>query len=143
MSNSSLSENTSINNDTDTPPNPLTPPPSPVSPNEKPIARLEATESSTSDEINAETELETETETEANNEIEAKTDIQTDIQTDTQINENVIFSKNCLVIQISTLFICYLNIIREQKSKRMMNRMKMPKMMRLFQMVIQYHTFRH
>lgn len=145
MSNSSLSENTSINNDTDTPPNPLTPPPSPVSPNEKPIARFEATESSTPDEINAETELETETEfeTEAKNEIETKTDIQTDIQTDTQNNENVILKKNCLVIQILTYFICYLNIIRKQKSKRMMNRMKMPKMMRLFQMVIQYHTFRH
>lgn len=44
MSNSSLSENISINNDTDTPPNPLTPPPSPLSPNEKPIARAEVTE---------------------------------------------------------------------------------------------------
>lgn len=44
MSSSSLSENISINNDPDTPPNPLTPPPSPLSPNEKPIARAEAPE---------------------------------------------------------------------------------------------------
>lgn len=44
MSNSSLS----INNDSDTPPNPLTPPPSPLSPNEQSIscAQLPDTESS-------------------------------------------------------------------------------------------------
>lgn len=46
MSNSSLSENISINNDPDTPPNPLTPPPSPQSPNEKPITPLEMNNSS-------------------------------------------------------------------------------------------------
>lgn len=44
MSNSSLSENVSINNDTDTPPTPLTPPPSPLLPDEKPIARAETSE---------------------------------------------------------------------------------------------------
>lgn len=45
MSNSSLSEDVSINNDPDTPPNPLTPPPSPLSPSEKPIARVEPSDS--------------------------------------------------------------------------------------------------
>lgn len=64
MSNSSLSENVSINNDPDTPPNPLTPPPSPLSPNEKPIARSEAPESDKPTGENlSETKLENETDT--------------------------------------------------------------------------------
>lgn len=46
MSNSSLS----INNDSDTPPNPLTPPPSPLSPNEEPITRAPLTETENSEE---------------------------------------------------------------------------------------------
>lgn len=45
MSNSSLSENGSLNDDPDIPPNPLTPPPSPLSPSGKPIARAETTDS--------------------------------------------------------------------------------------------------
>lgn len=73
MSNSSLSENISINNDPDTPTHPLTPPPSPLSPAEKPIARSEATESNDpSDE----------------NEIPNETDTQAESQT----NENVSFA---------------------------------------------------
>ncbi|XP_055313901.1 uncharacterized protein LOC129575071 isoform X2 [Sitodiplosis mosellana] len=64
MSNSSLSENVSINNDLDTPMNPLTPPPSPLSPNEKPIARSEAPESDKpTDETSIETKIENETDT--------------------------------------------------------------------------------
>lgn len=44
MSNSSLS----INNDSDTPPNPLTPPPSPLSTNEEPISRAQLSETENS-----------------------------------------------------------------------------------------------
>lgn len=53
MSNSSLSENVSLNNDPDTPPNPLTPPPSPLSLSEKPIARVEVADSDSSVNENA------------------------------------------------------------------------------------------
>lgn len=45
MSNSSLS----INNDSDTPPNPLTPPPSPLSPNEEPISCAQSSETENSE----------------------------------------------------------------------------------------------
>lgn len=64
MSNSSLSENVSINNDPDTPPSPLTPPPSPLSPNEKPIARSETIDSDKPiDENLIENKIENETDT--------------------------------------------------------------------------------
>lgn len=64
MSNSSLSENVSINNDPDTPPNPLTPPPSPLSPDEKPITRSEAPEcDKPTDENLSETKIENESDT--------------------------------------------------------------------------------
>lgn len=46
MSNSSLS----INNDSDTPPNPLTPPPSPLSSDEKPMSRAQLSETDSADE---------------------------------------------------------------------------------------------
>lgn len=74
MSNSSLSENVSINNDPDTPPNPLTPPPSPLSPNEKPIARSDASDSEKPMDENL---------------IENKIENETDTQIETQDGQNV------------------------------------------------------
>lgn len=74
MSNSSLSENVSINNDPDTPPNPLTPPPSPLSPNEKPIARSEAPECDKPTDENL---------------IENNAENETDTQIETQDGQNV------------------------------------------------------
>lgn len=53
MSNSSLS----INNDSDTPPNPLTPPPSPHSPNEEPISCAPLSETENSEKSHEETEV--------------------------------------------------------------------------------------
>lgn len=78
MSNSSLSENISINNDPDTPSNPLTPPPSPLSsPNEEPIGRTESPESQSTQHG---LEKPTTDEDIVDNEIEHKTDTQFESQ---------------------------------------------------------------
>lgn len=84
MSSSSLSENVSINNGSNTPQGPLTPPPSPLTLNEKTIVRADSSENE-----------------KPINESPDSTDVETDTQMDEQSSQNIVrffFLKRFLIV---------------------------------------------
>lgn len=90
-SNSSLSENVSINNDSDTPQHPLTPPPSPLSPNDEQTARSDAPEDEATQNNDLKTSITHENIIE--NGAEEKTDTQLESNDDEKVIEFIFTQK--------------------------------------------------